>query len=113
MDTLDLVVLLTAVSSILGGWRLGLVARGLSWVGLAVGLFLAARFLPDIVRAAEPDQPARALAIVVGVLIGGAFVGQAVGLAIGAHFHRLLPPGPMRTVDRGLGAAAEIGRAHV
>src|SRR5207244_3066098 len=57
-------------------------------------------------RAAEPDQPVRALAIVVGVLIGGAFVGQAIGLAIGAHFHRLLPPGPLRTIDRGLGAVA-------
>jgi len=106
VNTLDLVVLVTAVSSVVGGWRLGLVARGLSWVGLAVGLVLAARFLPDIVRAAEPDQPMRALAIVIGVLVGGAFVGQAIGLAIGARFHRLLPPGPLRTVDRGLGAAA-------
>jgi S1-C subfamily serine protease len=49
-------------------------------------------------------NPASVLLVAALVLIGGAFTGQALGLLVGARLHRALPPGPIREVDRGVGA---------
>jgi len=43
--------------------------------------------------------------------VGGAFVGQAVGMLVGARLHGGIPMGPLRSADRGVGAA--IGAAGV
>jgi uncharacterized membrane protein required for colicin V production len=49
MNLLDLLILALGVSAAIGGYRLGLIARALSWAGMTIGLIVAAKFLPDIV----------------------------------------------------------------
>src|SRR2546423_6628294 len=106
MNFLALVVVLAALSAALGGYRLGLVARVFSWIGLGLGLYLAARFLPNILDWVKPGDPSSKLIVSSIVMIGGAFVGQGLGLIAGSQVHRVLPLGPLRTMDRAAGAVA-------
>ena len=107
MNLLDLLVLLLMVGAGIGGYRLGFLARALSWAGMALGIVLSARFLPSILERFEGGQPSGRLMIAIGVLLGGAFLGQAVGLLIGAQLHTVLPPGG-RPLDRSAGAVAGV-----
>ncbi len=104
MNVLDVVIIVLAVAAGIGGYRLGFLARAVSWIGLALGLYASARFLPAIIRWLNPGDPAERLLIAFAVMIGGALVGQALGLLAGARLHRALPIGPIRDVDRGVGA---------
>ena len=112
MDLLDVLIILFGVSAIIGGYRLGFIARAASWVGLVIGLAVAAHFLPDVVDALRDSPASDKLLIVAATLIGAGFVGQALGLIIGSGFHRRLPQGPLRQGDRVAGAlAGELGVA--
>jgi S1-C subfamily serine protease len=104
VNVLDVVIIVLALAAGIGGYRLGFLARAVSWIGLAVGLYAAARFLPAIIRGLNPGDATARLLIAFAVLIGGALVGQALGLVAGARLHRALPLGPVRDVDRGVGA---------
>ncbi len=105
MNLLDVAIIVLALLAAVGGYRLGFLARAISWIGLALGLYAAARFLPRSSAMAQPGpaQPQRLL-LAVAVLIGGALVGQALGLRAVAQLHRALPIGPVRSIDRGVGA---------
>lgn len=105
MNQLDLIVLVMLAAAGLGGWRLGFLARVFSWLGLAVGVFLASQLLPPALRAISTNDPAYRAAVAVLILLGGAFAGQALGLMAGLRIHRVLPIGPIRLVDRSVGAA--------
>ena len=105
MDTLDAVIVIVAVTAVFGGYRLGFLARVVSWVGLALGLLFAARLLPTVINNVQQADPTSRLLIATLVLLGGAFLGQAIGLVIGARLHAVLPPGPLRMADRVVGAA--------
>lgn len=107
-DLLDLIIALVALSAAVGGFRLGFLARAVSWIGLAAGLVVAARLLPRVVTGLHNADPAGKLLVAALVLLGGAFLGQAVGLVIGAHAHRFIPIGPLRTVDDAVGAAVGV-----
>lgn len=107
MNLIDLVVILLAVTAGVGGYRLGFLARALSWAGMALGLVLAARFLPTILKRFESGQPSGKLMIAIGILLGGAFLGQALGLVIGAQIHTILPAGG-RPLDRVAGAVSGV-----
>ena len=107
MNLIDLVVVVLAVTAGVGGYRLGFLARALSWAGIAVGLVLAARFLPTILKHFESGQPSGKLMIAIGILLGGAFLGQALGLVIGAQIHTILPAGG-RPLDRVAGAVSGV-----
>ncbi|MBV8691633.1 MAG: CvpA family protein, partial [Actinobacteria bacterium] len=100
MDALDAGIVLAAVFAALGGYRLGLLARAASWVGLSAGLVLAARLLPWVVKAVDQSDPATRLLLAAAVLMGGAFIGQGLGLLIGWRVHKFLPGGPRRRADR-------------
>jgi S1-C subfamily serine protease len=104
MNWFDLIVVLVALAAAVGGYRLGFLARAASWIGLSLGIYICARFLPRIMTSLKLANPASVLLVAALVLIGGAFAGQAVGLLVGARLHRALPPGPVREVDRGIGA---------
>lgn len=108
MNQLDLLIVAAAVSAVIGGWRLGFLARVASWVGLAIGLVVAARVLPSVLDSFQDADPTSRLLVVAGILIGGAFLGQALGLIVGAQFHYALPLGPIRVVDKVLGAIAGV-----
>ena len=109
MNQLDLIILLMVGAAGLGGWRLGFLARVFSWVGLGMGVFLASRLLPTALNALSSNDPAYRAAVAVLVLLGGAFAGQALGLMAGLRIHRVLPLGPIRMVDRSVGAALGAG----
>lgn len=105
MNQLDLIVAVTVGAAALGGWRLGFLARVTSWLGLAVGVFVAGRFLPSALRALSSNDTAYRASVAVLVLLGGAFAGQALGLMLGLRIHKVLPIGPIRMVDRTVGGA--------
>lgn len=108
MNILDVVIIATAASAVLGGYSLGFVARAVSWIGLAVGLVVASHFLPGLVRNLQSSTPSTRLLVVLGVLIGSALLGQALGLLAGSALRRTLPLGPLWQVDRIAGAVAGV-----
>jgi S1-C subfamily serine protease len=109
VNAFDLGVLVVAVLAALGGWRLGFVARVFSWLGLAAGLYVAARFLPRVVRVSHLSSSQSRLILAIVVLLGGAFIGQALGIWIGGLLHNILPFGPVRQLDRLVGAVVGVG----
>ena len=105
MNVLDLVIVLALVGAAVGGYRLGFLARVTSWIGLVLGLYVGARVLPTAVRLAGDDASSSLRLLVAAVvLIGGAFSGQALGIVGGSRLRTSLPVGPVRTVDRAVGA---------
>lgn len=107
MNLLDLVLLVVGVLAAAGGYRAGLVARFLSWAGMAAGLVLAARVLPDIVERVGQGDPRGRFMVGTAVLLGGAFAGQAIGLVAGARANLALPA-VGRPFDRVGGAVAGV-----
>lgn len=107
MNLFDLIVVVLAVSAGVGGFRIGLVNRALSWAGMAIGIVVIARFLPDIVDAVNGPDPTGRLLIAIGVLLAGAFIGQALGLLVGSRIHTALPP-EGRPLDHAGGAVAGV-----
>lgn len=105
MNILDVAILAALAAAAVGGYRLGFLARAASWVGLALGLYLASRFLPAAVElVGESAGTASRLLVAFAVLIGGAFAGQAVGLLAGSRLKMFLPPGPVRGIDKAVGS---------
>lgn len=104
LNLLDLIILVGMTSAAVGGYRLGFLARVSSWVGLALGIYLAARFLPAAIRLFDSPDPKVKLLTAAVVLIGGGFGGQALGLVLGASLRDFVPMGTLQTVDRGVGA---------
>ena len=109
MNTLDLLLVLAAVGAGFGGYRLGLLARVTSWIGMAAGIVVGAWMLPSVLRTVEDSTDAQLLLITSGVLIGSAFLGQALGLIVGARAHFALPGASVRRADRSAGAVAGVG----
>ena len=106
---LDLVLVVALVAAALAGYRLGFVARAASWAGMALGLVLAARLMPPAIDALGPDASRLQLLVVAaGLLLGGALLGQALGILVG-HRARLGITHPVaRRVDAAGGAAAGV-----
>jgi S1-C subfamily serine protease len=96
------------VGAAIGGYRLGLLARVASWVGMALGFFVGARILPSVLDRMVDGTDLQVLVVSFGVLLGTAFVGQAIGLWAGARLHVALPGGSVRSVDRAAGAGAGV-----
>ena len=109
MNTLDLIIFVIAVSAGAGGYRLGFLTRVASWVGLALGVVVGATLLPRVVRGLESTSGRQQLLLVAAaVVIGCAFLGQALGLFVGSRLHLALPAGGLRTADSGVGAVAGV-----
>jgi uncharacterized membrane protein required for colicin V production len=112
VNALDLVVVGLAFAAAVGGWRLGFIARSFGWIGVAVGIAVGARFVPQVVTGFGGTRPENRTTVAVGFLILAAALGQTIGLALGALVHRVAPmPKPLPRWDRTLGAA--IGAAGV
>ena len=108
MNAFDLLVLLGIALAAVAGYRIGLVTRALSWVGLLAGLIVAARMLPFVLDRVESSQPGNRLLIALAVLLGGALGGQALGLAVGGRASSALPTSS-RPLDRAAGAVVGGG----
>lgn len=92
MNLLDLFIVVAMFGAAYGGYRLGFIARALSWTGLALAVFAAIAFVDDVVKAlhSQPSQT-RLLAALAFVLLL-ASIGQAAGFAVGSAVRRRLPP---------------------
>ena len=108
MDILDLIVVVLAAAAAVGGYRIGFLGRVTSWLGLALGFYLAVRFLPTVVVDMSSSSPGTQLTIAILLLVGGAMAGQAAGLLVGSRLHGALPPGPIRVADRWVGSVLGI-----
>src|SRR2546429_6292723 len=71
-NLLDLLIVVAAVMAGVGGYRIGFVTRVTSWIGLGLGLAVAARFLPKVVDRFHFETPSSRLLLAAGVLVVGA-----------------------------------------
>ncbi|MDQ2648107.1 MAG: MarP family serine protease [Actinomycetota bacterium] len=106
MNSLDLLVLAAAITAAVGGYRLGLLARVTSWVGMGVGAYVGIRILEPILSNLTTATPAQLLLVTSGTLLGTAFIGQAIGIVVGRKLHIALPFGGARQLDRVAGGGA-------
>lgn len=106
MNAFDVLLVLLAVSAAIGGYRLGLLTRALSWAGMVLGIIVAARVLPVVLDRLGAEPTGRLL-VAACVLLGGAFAGQALGLLVGARARVALPRSG-RPLDRIGGIAAGL-----
>ena len=56
MNVLDLIIILFVLTATIGGYRLGLLMRAASWVGLTLGIIVASHFAPDVISSFA-DEP--------------------------------------------------------
>lgn len=108
MNLLDLIVLLCAVGGAVVGFRLGFVVRAFSWLGFWLGFWLGMTIAPSIVEQMHESSALAKVLVQMATLIGFAFVGQGVGMAIGTRLHIAVPEGRARQVDRGAGAVLSV-----
>ena len=106
MNVLDVLILAVGAAAATAGYRLGFVARATSWLGMAVGLVVAARLLPRAIEAMGDAGEAQLLLVAAGMLLGGAFIGQGIGLMAGSRLRVAIPPGGAQVLDRAAGATA-------
>ncbi|MBI1843727.1 MAG: MarP family serine protease [Actinobacteria bacterium] len=97
-----------AVSAAIGGYRLGLITRSLSWVGMLAGLLFGARFLPEVVGLFRNADPVGRLVVAGGFFTAASFLGQAAGMVVGRKVHLILPAST-RPIDRAGGSLAGVG----
>jgi S1-C subfamily serine protease len=109
VNLLDAVIAVLLVTAAVGGYRLGFVARAVSWLLTGVGLYLAARALPSVVeRADDPAGRNDLLLVAAAMLVAGAFLGQVVGLLLGSRLTLAIKSAKGRRADAVAGAAAGV-----
>ncbi len=108
MNLLDLVLVGMAMMAMVGGYRLGFLTRTVSWVGMAVGLFAAARSLPWLFEQFRDESPASLLLLGGIVMLVGSFVGQAIGVLIGSRLRVGLRSQEWAVADHAFGAVAGL-----
>jgi S1-C subfamily serine protease len=108
VNVFDIVLVVLAVSAAVGGYRLGFVQRATSWVGLALGVVAGAALLPRVLPEVQDSSGAVRSLVAIGLLVGTALIGQALGLVLGSRLHAELPPGAARKTDHVAGAAIGV-----
>jgi S1-C subfamily serine protease len=108
VNLLDVLIVLSAASAGIAAWRLGFVARAASWIGMGCGVYLAGRLLPSLLDRLQDASEVQVFLAVVALLVGGGFIGQAIGLLIGGRLRVAIPDGSARTVDKTAGALAGV-----
>jgi S1-C subfamily serine protease len=107
LNLLDLLLFVAIGVAAYTGYRFGLVARALSWTGLAVGLVIGVAFVNDIARALQGSTPRTRLLASLAFLMLVALLFQSLGIALGTVARRHLPAiGGIRLADRVAGAVA-------
>lgn len=108
MSAFDAVFVVLAVLAVVGGYRLGFVARVVSWVGLAAGLAVAVRLLPLFLDQLDTTSHGLVLVLSVGLLLVGASLGQALGFVIGGRLRPRSEGGALSSADRMAGGLAGL-----
>ncbi len=106
MNLLDLFLLTALAAAVVGGYRLGFLARLFSWLGLAVGAVVALKFAATLGRALDRSSEQTRLIAVLGLFIAIAMIGQGLGLALGTLLHfQIRATDDVRRGDRVAGGA--------
>jgi S1-C subfamily serine protease len=87
VNLLDLFLLAALVAAVVGGYRLGFLARLFSWLGLALGAVLALKFSGTLARVLDRSSEQTRLIAVLGLFVAVAMIGQGLGLALGTLLH--------------------------
>ncbi|HWC12419.1 MAG TPA: CvpA family protein, partial [Acidimicrobiales bacterium] len=88
MSLFDLAIVVLVLILAVGGYNLGFVARVTSWIGVAIGIAVAAFVAPRILDSFRLPDPTSNLVLVAGIFIVIASMGGAVGTAIGTQLRR-------------------------
>jgi S1-C subfamily serine protease len=108
VNLFDILFLLIAVAAAVGGYRLGLIARVTSWLGLSLGVVVGSLVLPWLLKQLDDADDTTIAFVAISTLVGAALIGQAVGLVLGSRVHMTLPTGNVRRADQSAGAVAGI-----
>ncbi|MFV1989517.1 MAG: MarP family serine protease [Acidimicrobiales bacterium] len=108
MTMLDLLVIVLAIFAAVGGYKLGFVARIISWGGMALGLTVAVVAIPWVLEFIDGRSEAAQFLVASGLLIVGVFAGQAAGMMLGSKLRIAMPTRNGREADRWGGAAAGV-----
>jgi S1-C subfamily serine protease len=104
----DLLVIVVASVAAVGGYKLGFVARIISWGGMAVGLLLAVSLIPWVLGLISGRDDAVLFLVASAILVLGIFAGQAAGMMLGSKLRIAMPTRRGREADRWGGAAAGV-----
>jgi S1-C subfamily serine protease len=99
-------VLAAVASAVVGGYRMGFLARVASWIGLALGIYGATRLAPVVLDHYRSGQPESRLVLALGVFLVLSMAGASLGAVAGSSLRSLIPPGTgLRQADRVAGGA--------
>jgi S1-C subfamily serine protease len=87
VNLLDVAIVAALLAAVIGGYRLGFLARLCSWVGLALGAVLALRFAGRLGDALDRSAPQTRFIAATAFFVAVAMVGQGLGLAVGLLLH--------------------------
>jgi len=104
VNLLDLAIVAVLISSVIGGWQVGLFVGATAWVMLAQGLVVATLILPSIDRSLGRNHPGAALMVEAIVFISAGFTGLYVGRYMGRVFRGALLKPELAGTDRRAGA---------
>lgn len=106
MNTLDLILLASAVIFAVSGYRQGFVAGLLSFVGFLGGGLLGLTFVPHFFSEVESDLGVSLIAV--GVVLAVAVVGQVLAGAVGHRLRERLTWQPAQVADAAGGALLSV-----
>src|SRR5690606_20801956 len=64
--------------------------------------------LPEVLPQVRDASEATLAVVAIGLLVGTALIGQALGLVLGTRLHQELPPGPARRADQVAGGVVGV-----
>ena len=106
MNLLDLALLVALIVAAIGGYRMGLVARGASWIGVAAGVALSIWAVPAVLGLFDSGSGTLRLLVGLAVLLVSISLGASVGDVVGYRLRRVIHATPLRPLDRIGGVAA-------
>jgi S1-C subfamily serine protease len=106
VNTLDVGLALVLVVAVLGGLRVGFVARALTWIGLAAGALAASFTVPLVLGILEAERANIRFFAGVGILALTVAVCTSVFQSVGTRLRAGMGTSPLSRVDRALGGLA-------
>jgi len=106
VNLVDVALVLLFVTAVVGGARVGFLARVLTWIGLALGALLATRTVPLALDIAEDASANVRFVLALAVLTVTVSVGGSVLGAVGLYLRRGLGTGSLPRLDRVAGGVA-------
>jgi S1-C subfamily serine protease len=88
VNLLDLIIAVLLVTSIGGGWRLGLLTGATSWVLLMQSLVVATLAMPAVATTVGGEDPGLRLMVAALLFLSAGVGGQRVGILVGRQFRR-------------------------